>query len=129
MRVFMALIVVAALFAGFALRAETPAAETIRDYQVLHTADLIALDEGSLIDGATDPAGLPVELLFAPTQYLHMGGRTLLRDGVTGIACAPPRAALARIGAGRRLPCRARRHGPRRSLIRPGGQDLRGRRL
>lgn len=99
MRIFMVFVIAVGLFAGFALRAEAPGVEGPREYQPLHTADLISLDEGLPIEGAADPAGLPVELLFVPTQYLHLGTRMLLRDEITGLACAPSRDVLQRIGA------------------------------
>lgn len=99
MRIFTVFVLAFALFAAFALRAETPGVDGPREYQTLHTADLISLDEGLPIEGAADPAGLPVEVLFVPTQYLHLGGRMLLRDEITGLACSPGRDALQRIGA------------------------------
>lgn len=88
----------AALFAAVALRAETPVAPPLRNIQVLHTAELIALEQGDLVEGAADPTGLEVELLFVPSAVLQRGETTVLRDEITGVACAPGPAALKRIG-------------------------------
>lgn len=99
MRIFMVLVVAVGLFAAFALRAEVAPEHQPREYLTLNTEDLISLDETGAFDGGNDPAGLAVELLFVPSQYLHLGSRTLLRDAVTGLACAPDGAALQHIGA------------------------------
>ena len=96
MRVFFAAIL-ATLFVAFGLRAESPGPIDAREHHVLSTLELITLNEGRALDTA-DPAGLPVELLFVPTRMVQDGDHVVLRDEITGIACAPQKAELKRIG-------------------------------
>jgi hypothetical protein len=95
MRVFAASIVLAVLFIAFGLRAEAPVAVDVPGYEYVSNEQLIAVDEGR---AERLPAGVRVQLMFVPTRALIRGSRTLLRDGVTGVACAAPERVLKRIG-------------------------------